>query len=316
MGPAGTPLDHAEIIARLRLIRSENVGPVTFGHLLRRYGDASRALAALPELAAQGRLGQRIRIYGRAEAEAELEANHAIGARMIVRGMARGIDTAAHQGALSGGTVAVLGGGIDVIYPRENADLYDRLVEGGALVTESPVGNQPQARNFPARNRIIAGLSLAVVVVEAAERSGSLITARLAGELGREVMAVPGSPPLDPRCRGSNQLLRDGAHLIETGDDIVAVVAGLGGRHVRAPLGAPFDGFEPRPPSPETMAAARREVIEFLDATPTAVDEIIRRCQFSAPVVLTVLLEAELAGTVERHPGNMVARRFTPRSGT
>lgn len=380
MGPAGTPLDHAEIIARLRLIRSENVGPVTFGHLLRRYGDASRALAALPELAAQGGLGRRIRIYGRAEAEAELEANHAIGARVIVRGMAeyptlleqcedapavfslrghghllarpavamvgarnasanarrlahalaetvaakdyavvsgmaRGIDTAAHQGALSGGTVAVLGGGIDVIYPRENADLYDRLVEGGALVAESPIGTQPQARNFPARNRIIAGLSLAVVVVEAAERSGSLITARLAGELGREVMAVPGSP-LNPRCRGSNQLLRDGAHLIETGDDIVAVVAGLGGRHVRAPLGAPFDGFEPRPPSPETLAAARREVIEFLNATPTAVDEIIRRCQFSAPVVLTVLLEAELAGTVERHPGNMVARRFTPRSGT
>ncbi|MEC9167169.1 MAG: DNA-processing protein DprA, partial [Pseudomonadota bacterium] len=278
---------------RLRLIRSENVGSVTFGHLLRRYGDASRALADLPELAAQGGLGRRIRIYGRAEAEAELEANHAIGARVIVRGMAeyptlleqcedapavfslrghghllarpavamvgarnasanarrlahalaetvaakdyavvsgmgRGIDTAAHQGALSGGTVAVLGGGIDVIYPRENADLYDRLVEGGALVAESPIGTQPQARNFPARNRIIAGLSLAVVVVEAAERSGSLITARLAGELGREVMAVPGSP-LDLRCRGSNQLLRDGAHLIETGDDIVAVVAGLGG---------------------------------------------------------------------------------------
>ncbi|MEE3105802.1 MAG: DNA-protecting protein DprA, partial [Pseudomonadota bacterium] len=129
------------------------------------------------------------------------------------------------------------------------------------------------------------------------------------------VMAVPGSP-LDPRCRGSNQLLRDGAHLIETGDDIVAFVDGPDGRHIRAPLGVPFDGFEPRPPSPKTLAAARCEVIEFLDATPTAVDEIIRRCQFSAPVVLTVLLEAELAGTVERHPGNMVARRFTPRSGT
>ena len=189
------------------------------------------------------------------------------------------------------------------------------MVEGGALVAESPIGTQPQARNFPAHSRIIARLSLAVVVVEAAERSGSLITARLACELGREVMAVLGSP-LDPRCRGSNQLLRDGGHLIETGDDIVAVVDGLGGRHVRAPLGVPFDGFEARPPSPKSLAAARREVIEFLDATPTAVDEIIRRCQFSAPVVLTVLLEAELAGTVERHPGNMVARRFTPRSGT
>ena len=194
MGPAATPLDHAEIIARLRLIRSENVGPVTFGHLLRRYGDATRALAALPELAAHGGLRRRIRICGRAEAEAEIEANHAIGARLIVRGMAeypplldqcedapavfslrghghllarpavamvgarnasanarrlaqalaetvaaegyvvvsgmaRGIDTAAHEGALSGGTVAVLGGGIDVIYPRENADLYGRLVE-------------------------------------------------------------------------------------------------------------------------------------------------------------------------------------------
>ena len=152
-------------------------------------------------------------------------------------------------------------------------------------------------------------------VVEAAERSGSLITARLAGELGREVMAVPGSP-LDPRCRGSNQLLRDGAHLIETGGDIVAVVAGLGGRQLSAPPGARVDGFEPAPPHPESLAAARREVIEFLDATPTAVDEIIRQCQFSAQVVLTVLLEAELAGTVERHPGNMVARRFTPRSGT
>ena len=225
MGPAGTPLDHTEIIARLRLIRSENVGPVTFGHLLRRYGDASRALAALPELAAQGGLGRRIRIYGRAEAEAELEGNHAIGARVIVRGMAeyptlleqcedapavfslrghghllarpavamvgarnasanarrlahalaetvaakdyavvsgmaRGIDTAAHQGALSGGTVAVLGGGIDVIYPRENADLYDRLVEGGALVAESPIGTQPQAQFSgpqPHHRGVIAG---------------------------------------------------------------------------------------------------------------------------------------------------------------
>ena len=369
-------ISDAEMLARLRLIRSENVGPVTFRHLLNRYQTAQAALQALPELAARGGMQRRIRICSAATANAEIAANQAVSARLIFQGMAaypqyltaiedapaafslighchlltqpsvaivgarnasanaprlaaalareigaqgyvitsglaRGIDAAAHQGALKTGTVAVLGGGVDVIYPRENADLYQQIAAAGALISETRVGSKPQARHFPARNRIIAGLSQALLVVEAAERSGSLITARLAGEQGREVCAIPGSP-LDPRCRGTNRLIREGAHLVENADDVINILHGLFQTQLETPIGPEYQGLPLDEVTSKQLSEARPQVLQFLDATPTAVDEIIRQCQFSPSVVMTILLEAELAGSVDRYPGNLVARRYLP----
>jgi DNA processing protein len=223
----------------------------------------------------------------------------------VVSGLARGIDTAAHRGSLPTGTVAVVAGGIDVIYPPENEALHRAIGEQGALVAELAPGTRPQARHFPRRNRIIAGLSLGVVVVEAALRSGSLITARFALEQGRQVMAVPGSP-LDPRCRGANHLIRQGAALIESADDVLAALEGMA-----APRSAPPIGLVAAPPMPDGAAedglvAARHAIAEQLGPTPVAVDELLRQCHLSAASVNAVLLELELAGRLERHPGNRV----------
>ena len=239
----------------------------------------------------------------------------------VVSGLARGIDAAAHAGAMTRGkTVAVIAGGIDQPYPPEHAGLQAAIAENGAVVAEAPFGSVPQARHFPRRNRIIAGLSLGVVVVEAALRSGSLITARMAQEANREVFAVPGSP-IDPRARGSNDLIRQGAHLTETLADILANLPdhprrqGLG----RDPLFARPGGLsemEPTPleppewsgPSdPAELSHARSQILELLGPTPSSVDDIIRRCQFSAASVMAVLLELELAGRAETLPGNRVA---------
>lgn len=244
---------------------------------------------------------------------------------VVVSGLARGIDTAAHHGALAapGPTVAAVAGGLDIAYPPENAALQARIAETGAVVAEMPLGTVPQARHFPRRNRVIAGLALGVVVVEAAPRSGSLITARLAQEAGREIFAVPGSP-LDPRCRGSNDLLRHGAQLTETADDVLANLPdsplrqGLG-RHplfARGPA-PPLSGLgdpapieppdEGAPPASEVLAA-RAEVLGLLGAAPVAVDDLMRRCQLSAAAVQGALLELELGGQIETLPGNRVAR--------
>ncbi len=229
----------------------------------------------------------------------------------VVSGLARGIDAAAHAGSLETGTVAVLGGGIDVVYPGENAELYDRVAELGLLVAESPLGTQPQARHFPRRNRLISGLSLGVLVVEAALKSGSLITARLAGEQGREVFAVPGSP-LDPRSRGANRLLRDGAVLTESAEDVLAAVA----RMIDDPLAlSPIGASEPTPaatPEPDAPAPqAQRRLVAMLGPTPVHVDELVRETGLAARSVATLLLELELAGRIERHPGNRIARAPT-----
>jgi DNA processing protein len=235
---------------------------------------------------------------------------------VVSSGMARGIDAAAHAGALATGSIAIVAGGVDIVYPEENRGLHQALAAQGAVVAELPLGTEPQARHFPRRNRIISGMALGVVVVEAAAKSGSLITARFALEQGREVFAVPGSP-LDPRCRGGNDLLRNGATLTENAADVVAQLGPL----LR---GAPF-----RPPS---RPSAERElplmappavpkpvslddesgvdlVLEILSPTPVAVDEVVRQCQLSAAAVATLLLELELAGRIERHPGNLVSRR-------
>lgn len=237
---------------------------------------------------------------------------------IVVSGLARGIDAAAHEGALdslSGGTIAVLGGGLDVFYPRENRELQNRIAEAGLLVSEHPPGTQPQASHFPRRNRIISGLSLGVLVIEAAMRSGSLITARLAGEQGREVFAVPGSP-LDPRAQGANNLIRQGAALVEHADDVVDALAGLPHQprqpHApRQPLSEPAEsGF--RSAGATDQAAhieddARALLREKLSPAPVAIDEIMRQCGLPPAVVLTILLELELAGIAQRHPGNQVS---------
>ncbi|HEV7371387.1 DNA-processing protein DprA [Arenibaculum sp.] len=354
----------------LRLIRSENVGPVTFFRLIERYGSAAAALRALPELAARGGRSKPLRICSRAEAERETAAVERIGARLlaacepefppllahaddcppvlcvlghahllarptvaivgarnaslngrklaeriardlgeagylVASGMARGIDAAAHAGALAAGTVAVVAGGADVFYPEENRDLQLRVGAEGAVVAEMPVGMQPQARHFPRRNRIIAGLSLGVLVVEAALKSGSLITARIAADLGREVFAVPGSP-LDPRCHGTNALLREGAWLTEGAQDVLGVLAARPGPRLAEPSRATPSAPPPAEPPEAELGPARRRILECLSPTPVQVDELIRGCQLSPAVVQTVILELELAGRVSRHPGNQV----------
>lgn len=368
-------LSDAEKLDWIRLARSEGVGPVTFFHLVRFYGGAAKALAALPELARRSGRKAPIRLGSEKEAERELAAVRRIGAVLlgwlepaypvplaaiedapplmtmrgnvsllskrsiavvgarnasangrafaeriardlgkaefvVASGLARGIDTAAHKGALDTGTVAVLAGGIDICYPPENQALYDAIAAQGVLVAELPPGTEPLARHFPRRNRIISGLSEGVVVVEAALRSGSLITARLAGEQGREVFAVPGSP-LDPRCHGSNNLIRQGAALTESAED---VLRGLGGRRVAAAPAAALaepDLAPIAPPAEADADKARALLIEHLSPSPTAVDELVRQTELPPALVASALLELELAGRVERHPGNRVARLGT-----
>lgn len=237
---------------------------------------------------------------------------------VVVSGLARGIDAAAHAGAMDAGTVAVVAGGVDVVFPPENRALYEAIAERGAVVAELPPGTEPKARHFPRRNRIIAGLSAGVVVVEAALRSGSLLTARMAFDENREVFAVPGSP-LDPRCRGSNDLLRQRAHLTEGVDDVMEVLRGqLDLRPPsrpatrRTPLPAAPQRPVPTPVQTGTGAEAGDRdpvgrVVEALGPTPVTVDELVRRCQLSAASVTSVLLELELSGRVERHPGQRVS---------
>ncbi len=368
---------------RLRLIRTEGVGPVAYRRLLSRYGSAGEALAALPALASAGgrpapptipssddaarefkdlrRLGGRMIFFGGPDyppllamlddappaiavlGDPSLLSGRAValvggrnasanGQRMaetlaadlarsvaVVSGLARGIDAAAHAGALqTGKTIAVVAGGLDIPYPPENAGMQRRIAENGAVVAEAPLGTEPQARHFPRRNRIIAGLSLGVVIVEAALRSGSLITARLAQEAGRELFAVPGSP-LDPRSRGSNDLIRQGAHLTEAAQDVLDNLPDHPSREglARSPLFArdiPTELAEPPPPrwaepveSAADLAQARKQVIDLLGSSPTAVDDVVRRCQFSASAIMAVLLELELAGRIETLPGSRVA---------
>jgi DNA processing protein len=354
-----------ERIARVRLMRSETIGPVTYWQLMSRFGSAAAVLEAIPSLAARG--GGRAPVLfsldaARREAErvdamsarylfrgdpdypallAEVESAPAaviaqgrfvllerpaiamVGARnasaaacrfarqlaqglsnagtVVVSGLARGIDTAAHDGALDGGTIAVVAGGIDIFYPPENEQRQRIIGERGLLVSEQPPGLEPRARHFPSRNRIIAGLTSGTVVVEAAPKSGSLITARHAAEFGRDVMAVPGSP-LDPRAQGCNQLIRDGAVLVQSAED---VLESIGPFQVR-PLAEEGDAYCGEPPS-DVSAVDRENIIALLSPTPVAIDEIVRQSGLPPSVVQTVLLELELAGRIERHAGGRIA---------
>jgi DNA processing protein len=354
----------------LRLICSENVGPITFRQLINRFGSAAEALNALPELARRGGLKRRIRIYSEAEAERDLERIAAldvhlvaygeedyppllreidsappllclkgktslvtlpavaiVGARnasalgrkfarqiaaelaaagfLIVSGLARGIDTASHEASLRLGTAAVLAGGIDIIYPPENAELHRAIGESGLLIAEGLPGAIPKAEHFPRRNRLIAGICYGTVVVEAAIRSGSLITARNAAEQGREVFAVPGSP-LDPRAGGANKLLREGATLITCAGDVIEALRPMIGR----PITIHEDMMREEDEMPVDYVVSshdRERILELIGASPVDVDDIIRESRLKPSVVVAILLELELAGLIRRHRRNQVS---------
>ena len=362
------PPSPAERRDRLRLARTDKVGPVAFRELMGRYREAARVLEALPTLARRGG-GAPLRIPTPAEAEDEIARGEALGARLlslgdpdfpgllaaldppppliwakgrlellkrpavaivgarvasaagqrfarelaaeigqaglvVVSGLARGVDGAAHAGSIDTGTVAVLAGGVDDVYPPEHLDLYRAIAETGCLVSESAVGRAARAQDFPRRNRIISGLSLGVVVVEAELRSGSLITARLAAEQGREVFAVPGSP-LDPRARGTNDLIRQGATLCEGAEDVLRVIQSLGAMREAG------DPFEPPPADQDAIDLAadflRAKVEALLSPTPTPRDEIVRALGAPAPGIYAALVELSLAGRAELLPGGLVA---------
>jgi DNA processing protein len=375
-GSQGAPLSAVERLAALRLIRSENVGPVTFRELVAHFGSAERALDALPELSQRGGYRHSIRICPRDAAEAELAAASRIGARVlvvgepgypealaaidppppliyvkgnaghlarpmlavvgarngsaagqklarlfasrigaagyvIVSGLARGIDAAAHEAALPTGTVAVLAGGPDNVYPPEHVILQQRIAEEGCLVTENPPGFAPRAQDFPRRNRIVSGLALGVLIVEAARRSGTLVTARMAGEQGREVFAIPGHP-LDPRAEGTNGLLKSGATLVTEPDDVLQALSPL----LREPLrrAAPPGHIAPRQEAlplgelPASLVEAdRNRLLDALGPVPTDVDDLARATGLSPRTVQIGLLELALAGRIERHGYHLVS---------
>lgn len=369
----GIRLTDKQRIAWLRLIRSDNVGPVTFRDLINHFGTAETALAMLPELSARGGSSRAIRVASEQEALVELEAARRHGAEFIgigepdyptalrqidgappllavkgdlsafhapalgivgsrnasvagakfaamvateagragftvISGLARGIDTAAHRASLSTGTIAALAGGIDKPYPPENLPLYEAICDGGGLVvSEMPFGWEARARDFPRRNRLIAGISLGTVVIEAASRSGSLITAARAADFGRLVFAVPGSP-LDPRCQGTNQLLKDGATIVTTPEDVIEALRPL----VETDLFSAADAREPdveqplesyEPPDDDD----RFRIVSALGPTPAEIDDIVRHTGLSPQAVYLVLLELDLAGRLVRHRGGLVS---------
>lgn len=229
---------------------------------------------------------------------------------MVTSGLARGIDTAAHNGSINTGTIAVVAGGISNIYPPENKDLFYKIKEKGAVVAEMPFGSVPKSQNFPRRNRIISGMSLGILVVEANLQSGSLITARMALEQGRDVFAVPGSP-LDPRCHGTNKLIKEGAHLVQNSNDIIEVLS-----FSHKPFEQLFEKESTysapslKPVNDSELDRARPIVHEKLSGSPTSVDDIIAQTGIAANIIMALLIELELAGRLDRHPGNRVSIIF------
>ncbi|MCK6418126.1 MAG: DNA-processing protein DprA [Alphaproteobacteria bacterium] len=227
--------------------------------------------------------------------------------QVIASGLARGIDTAAHQGSLESGTIAVVAGGIDVVYPEENQKLYEEISEQGLIIAESPLGQKPFAQSFPKRNRIVSGLSQGVVIVEATLRSGSLITARLAGEQGRDVFAVPGHP-LDPRAEGTNHLIREGVTLVRNATDVLESLMNFSGqpRLSEPPARAPVFDL-PEAEIEEPPEDARTRLIASLSHEAVNVDELVRTCAIGVAATQILLLELELAGRLKRLPGNRVS---------
>lgn len=370
--PGQDDLSQPEAFARIRLLRSPNIGPVTFRQLIARFGTAEAALDALPDMGRRSgktyqavpaeliaeevsqvrRAGARylfhdqsdyppllrqldsappiltwrgditlarqacVAMVGARNASAaaiklarELAGDLAARGFTVVSGLARGIDGAAHEGALSQesqATIGVIASGIDIAYPPQHADLQERIAQEGLLLAEQPPGTEPRGSHFPSRNRIIAGLSVGTLVVEAAPKSGSLITARLAGEAGREVMAIPGSP-LDARSQGCNQLIREGAVLVQSADDIAELLSGFDGapRSSFREVGSEFDwdGLD----YSELDDADSASVTALLSNAPIAVDELIRQSGQPPAAVQMALLELEIAGRLLRHAGGRVS---------
>ncbi len=370
----GIALTEKQKLSWLRLIRSDNIGPVTFRDLINHFGSAEAALDALPDLSRRGGAARSPRIATLAQAEREMETATRFGARFvgigepdyppalreidgappliamkgsnatvirpslgivgsrnasingakfaamlarqcgqagytIASGLARGIDAASHAASLSTGTVAMLAGGLDKPYPPENFRLLDDIyANGGATISEMPFGWEPRARDFPRRNRLIAGVSLGVLIVEAAERSGSLITARLAGDFGRLVFAVPGSP-LDSRCHGTNRLIKDGATLVTEAADILDALSPmmeprLDLQHVVR------EGTGDQPISQTGDRAGDKEraiLAEALGPSPVETDDIIRHTGLPAATVYLLLLELDIAGKLNRHSGGRIS---------
>lgn len=352
----------------LRLIRTPNVGPVTFFQLIMRYGNAAEALAALPGLSIRGGKKQAIKPYSQSMAEDEISKTEAFGARFIrygepdypallqlvsdappiiclkgqtiykdaaivamvgsrnasanscqfaqklareasstgikvVSGLARGIDSFAHKGSLAHGAIAVIAGGIDNVYPQENMALYQEIAESGCIISEQPFGQVPFSSAFPSRNRIIAGMSHATLVVEASPKSGSLITARLALDYNRELMAVPGSP-FDPRAKGCNQLIKQGAHVVEEGTDIIQLIATAKQQlHLRETAPA---NYTPATVNDADVSAAHAILLKKLSTTAVSIDELVEQCGISVAVAQAALMEMELAGKVRRVAGGKV----------
>lgn len=365
-------LSNQEKLDWLRLIRTDNIGPITFYKLLEMFGSVSEALHALPSLSKKGGRTKPLEAPSMDVIEKEYEVLQKLGGdiicafeknyplalaatddappvltyigdinlarapclamvgarnaslngrkfayklskelgqagQIIVSGLARGIDTSAHEGALDTGTIAVVAGGIDVVYPRENQTLYDNIKQRGLIIAESPLGMEPIARHFPKRNRIVSGLSAGVVVIEATVKSGSLITARMAGEQGRDVYAVPGYP-LDPRAQGPNKLIQDGALLVQSAKDILNALSDFsGGRALQ-------DNRQSIPdlhlvqdiPDEKQAIDIRKILLENLSQMPVGVDELARTCHLSIPELQVGLLQFELAGRLQRLPGNRV----------
>ncbi len=259
------------------------------------------ALAARPTVAIVG--SRNASAAGRKLAR-DIASQLGAAGQVIVSGLARGVDGEAHAASLRTGTIAVLGGGADHVYPPQHAELYDAISRDGLIISESPLGHQATARDFPRRNRIITGCALGLVVVEASERSGSLISARTAGEQGREVMAVPGSP-LDPRAAGTNRLLRDGATLVRNGEDVLDALAGLPRPHVEAPPPPDFEGDPADEPIPVSQRAA---VLEALAPYPMPIDDIARTAGIGAARCAAILVELELAGEAQTLPGGLAGQ--------
>jgi DNA processing protein len=365
--PEAVPRDPAARLDWLRLARSRRIGPATFVRLIREYGSAADALAALPRIAAEAGVGDYA-AAAPAAAHAEWQAAEAAGARplllgapdyppllatiadpppllwaigdpglaarpavalvgarnasalgarmaarlaaevgarglVVVSGLARGIDAAAHRAALATGTVAAHAGGVDVVYPPENAALAAEIAAGGLRLSEMPIGHAPRPQDFPRRNRIVSGLALGVVVVEGALRSGSLITARTALDQGREVLAVPGHP-MDARAGGCNALIRDGATLVRSAEDIAEALAeSLGTLPALRPAPPPEPG---RPPAAPPGGALESRLLDLLAPTPVAEDALIRDLALPAAAVAAALIDLELAGRIRRHPGGLV----------
>jgi len=367
---AAPPAPDAERIAAIRLIRSENVGPVTFRDLLAHYGSARAALDAIPELSRRGGRRQPIRICTPREAEAEITRAQRFGAELILigdaayptplaaldapppliyakgdigllqkptiaivgsrqcsaagakltrlfateigragfvvaSGLARGIDAAAHQATLDTGTIAVLAGGIDHVYPPEHDTLQQAIGERGCLLSEMPFGFTPRGQDLPRRNRIVSGLSLGVLIIEAARRSGTLVTARLAAEQGREVFAVPGHP-LDPRAEGTNKLLKSGATLVTEPSDILSALS--------PQLQMPALQFRDQPPLPSLEPALvpsdddRGRILSALSTAPVDIDSLARTTGLSIRAVQIAVMELALAGCLEQ-TGGLISRR-------